>query len=532
MDLETLYTSHDGFAIETATWLQRAKCRIIDGAPLNDLLARATEFDIRSLRAAIGCDPTNIPAEGPPTEVGDFAPVRCGKSVGFAALAMARSQTIDPSIVRPGEEAPRISILATQLDQAQAVRGHLNVLLERKKLKKYVIGSDDDSVTVKHPSGLPVQIRVIAAARGGYSIAARWAATVIFDEAPGWNSTDKIVSLEDSADQALSRLLPGAQIVYGGSVWQPSGKCFQMDREHFGKPTRDVVVMRPRLVDEVTPAQQLNPVYWTPDRVARMRKARGFRMHVLNEFGGASSVFDFDAVQRAFRNPSRARDWGRPVCIVDASSGKKDAWTFAICQWIDPMLKDEDILFEEVPGGMAMVVDSYDRPVAKPGASAARYLHFWKIDGFEGGFWEQVRADDIVARVSALCHRAGVRQVFGDQREAFALEADFRRCGLRFTEHPYTSGSKASAVERVRRWLRDGVVIFKEHDRLRSELINFVEKPTPGGGFTFGARGSGHDDYCCLVLTAALADMAGDIPRSPLAQNRGRGGMPAEGRVG
>ena len=152
-----------------------------------------------------------------------------------------------------------------------------------------------------------------------------------------------------------------------------------------------------------------------------------------------------------------------------------------------------------------------------------------KIAGFEGGFWEQVRADDIVARVSAVCHRAGVRQVFGDQREAFALEADFRRCGLRFTEYPYTSGSKASAVERVRRWLRDGTVIFKEHDRLRSELINFVEKPTPGGGFTFGARGSGHDDYCCLVLTAALADMAGDIPRSPLAQNRGRGGMPAEG---
>jgi len=250
MDLETLLTSPNGFGLESATFLQRAICRVIDGAPLADLLDRGSDFQRRCFEAALGCHASMVPTEGPPVEIGDFEPVRCGKSLRLAALGIARSQTIDVNIIKPGEEGPRISILATELDQASAIRGHLNMVHEKPALRALLLGEDADSMTFRHPTGLPVELRIIAAKRGGYSLAARWSGSVIFDEAPGWYSTDRIVSLEESRDQALGRLLTGAQAIYAGSKWQPSGLCFDMHRKHFGKPTRELVVISPQEVSE------------------------------------------------------------------------------------------------------------------------------------------------------------------------------------------------------------------------------------------------------------------------------------------
>lgn len=250
MDLEELLTSPQGFGLTSATFLQRAICRVIDGVDTADLLARGTDFDRRCLEAAIGCPAAMLPTGGPPTEVIDQEPVRCGKSLRLAALAVARTQTIDVSIVKPGEEGPRVSVLATELDQAKAIRGHLNIISERPALRALRVGDDADSVTLRHPSGLLIPIHIIAAKRGGYSLAARWSGSAIFDEAPGWYSTDKIVSLEESRDQALGRLLPGAQCIFAGSKWQPSGYCFNAHTEHFGKPTAELVVISPQEVME------------------------------------------------------------------------------------------------------------------------------------------------------------------------------------------------------------------------------------------------------------------------------------------
>lgn len=250
MDLETLLCSRDGFGLESATFLQRAICRAIDGVDTADLLARSTDFDRRCLEAAIGCSASLLPVGAPPTEIVDMEPVRCGKSLRLAALAVARSQTIDVSAVKAGQEPPRISVLAMELDQAQAIRGHLGVIDERPLLKALKVGSADDSVTLRHPSGLLIPIHVVAARRGGYSLAARWSGSALFDESPGWFSTDRIVSLEESRDQALGRLLPGAQNIFAGSKWQPSGFCFNAHAKHFGQPTAEMVVISPQEVAE------------------------------------------------------------------------------------------------------------------------------------------------------------------------------------------------------------------------------------------------------------------------------------------
>jgi hypothetical protein len=249
VDLETLLCSPQGFGLTGASFLQRAICRITDGADTADLLARGTDFDRRCLEAAVGCPAALLPVGAPPIEEIYMAPVRTGKSLLLAALGVCRSQTIDVRIVKPGEQCPRISILATELDQANAIRGHLNIVNERPALKALKVGDTADSITVLHPSGLAIEIVVVAAKRGGYSLASRWAGSVIFDEAPGWYSTDRIVSLEDSREQTLGRLLPGAQAIYAGSKWQPSGFCYTAHAEHFGKPTAEMVVISPQEVN-------------------------------------------------------------------------------------------------------------------------------------------------------------------------------------------------------------------------------------------------------------------------------------------
>jgi hypothetical protein len=197
----------------------------------------------------------------------------------------------------------------------------------------------------------------------------------------------------------------------------------------------------------------------------------------------ALAAFDVGAVDRAFAwNLASARGGAR-VGIIDASSGKKDSWTWAVCAW------------RELDGMRRLVFD--------------------KVGSFGGRFWEQLSGDKIVAVVSDEFKSNGVTSVHGDQRESLMLSAAFRRNGLRFYEHPWTAPSKERSVGQLRRWLADGLIVLPVNEDLRAELLSFEEKSTQSGGFTFGARGNGHDDYVALLLTSAMADADRKIPCSP-----------------
>jgi hypothetical protein len=519
VDLETLLTSRDGFGLESATFMQRARARILDGTPLDDLMARGTEHERRCLEAAIGCPVSQLP-KGQPVEVLDIDPVRTGKTLCDAAAMVRLNQTVDVGLVKPGEEPPRTSVLSVQIDTARAFRGHLNIINERPALRALKVGEDADSMTLRHPSGLPIPIQVIAAQRGGYTLASRWSSGVSFQEAPGMYGLDKVISLEDSRDTALGRLLPGAQALYSGSPWQAAGWCFDTFRTHFGRPTTDLVVMRATTVDGVTPAEQLNPFYWTKERIERIRRTspRTFRMHVLNEFGAATACYDFDAVERAFQGTglgvARAE---RPFVVIDPSGGKKDSFTWSVVQRCYPevpsyayasqiYIRGDGTVFHEVTS-KGRVEKIEGPPPLRPDFTGRIRPFYWMraIDGAEGRFWDQIPADAVVERIARAAIRAGARRVFTDQHSFFALEPHFRAHGLKLIECPFTTSSKPFAVETFRRWLRQDEIVIDDHQKMRAELHAFAEIPTPHGSFSFRARGGGHDDYAILPLLAVLA---------------------------
>lgn len=188
---------------------------------------------------------------------------------------------------------------------------------------------------------------------------------------------------------------------------------------------------------------------------------------------GATSAFDGEAVDAAFALEPMGEP-SRRIVVLDPSSGRKDAWAWGVCGWRWP-------------------------------ESAPSVLTFDLIDGVSSGFFSNVKADDIVERVVKVHADHDALSIHSDQREAFMLESAFSRHDLSFIRHDWTSASKPEAVERLRRLFAEGRISLPAHEALRKELLSFEERITPTGALTFGARGSGHDDFVALLLTAVMA---------------------------
>lgn len=272
-DPETLLTHPNGFGLVTASPMQRAICRIVAGKPLDELAS------LPELTIALGCAPQQLSGAAP-KEIALLSGVRVGKSLITAALALYWTQVCDVSICGPGDH-PRVSILSLDKDKAEVVLGHL---VGRMKASKYlsalfVTEPSGDEVWVTHPTGLKIEIKVVAGARAGGSLTSRWMPGVIFDEFPRMIGGDEgIVNWTESRKACDQRILPGGGIANIGSPHAPYGPAYEMVITHFGKPTPDLVVLK-------SPAYDLNPVWWTPERVDKARENPDtFQTEVMGDF--------------------------------------------------------------------------------------------------------------------------------------------------------------------------------------------------------------------------------------------------------
>lgn len=390
-DLEELLTGRRWFGLDTATPVQRALCRVIQGRPLAELAC-----DANVVAAFGGPDAIRQLPDGRCAELVLLAAIRCGKSLFCAAAAVHAALTCDVSICGPGE-TPRVSVMSLDKDKALATWTHVRGRVEASPLlSKMLIGVPTAwSLKLRHPSGVAVEICVVAGSRAAGSVGSRWCAGIILDEAPRMvGAEDGVVNIDDVRTAVAGRLLPGAQIFMPGSPWAPFGPIYKLYDEHYGRPSKNIVVVH-------ATGPQMNPIVWTREACEelRQRKPDAYETDCMARFldpdAGLFASWELDACRRdgpleqpprpghyysaAIDPATRGNAWA--LVILECTSDGRYSIAFAR-QWVGSTarpLSPTDVFAE-----MAKIMAPY--------GVAAAYTDQWAADALvelaaQAGLW-------------------------------------------------------------------------------------------------------------------------------------------------
>src|SRR5690606_25339228 len=177
---EMLLTSKAGFDLQTATPVQRARCRIGDGLLLADLRANPDVIAMVGGQASLEA----LPSERGqiPEMVIDLGPIRSCKTMMACCRAARASQAVSVDGLKVGE-GPRIALVSVKLDRARVAFRHLKGLFSRPALKALVIDETADTLSIRPPSGRAIEIACVAGGRAASGFVGDWSAGLIADEA-------------------------------------------------------------------------------------------------------------------------------------------------------------------------------------------------------------------------------------------------------------------------------------------------------------------------------------------------------------
>jgi hypothetical protein len=323
LNLENFLTSEWGANLTTATDVQRAACRVIDGNSIGRLALNPDVVE------AFG---GNLPTfDGVPDIFIPLWAIRGAKSMMCAGNAIVLSQKPFGVDLKPGDSV-RVPIVSTEKDTAKATFQHLSgVMNSTGYLRSLIVKETADSIIVRHPTGRQVDITVVALSRAGSSLVGRWMPGVIFDEAPRMGSDAEFVrSLKESFNAVQGRIMPGGTIMLPGSPYKPIGMIFELFERYFGSPSKDCVVMR-------ATGPKVNPKWWTPENCERLRRINPklYRRDVLAEFDDADdSLFSYPTVDAAMKLEAKPARSAYVATLFPASH--RAAWTLVVLEtWTD-----------------------------------------------------------------------------------------------------------------------------------------------------------------------------------------------------
>lgn len=470
-----MLTSPKAFGLTTATPLQRAICRAMDGRPLGKY------WDDPVVRAAFA---GVLPPELVPSKFLILAAIRGAKSMIAAAKAICDSQNCDLTGCSVGDEV-LIPVLSTDKYAARAVFSHIVGQIQAKPLlKALMIGEPTgESLWVRHPTGKPVEIRVTALSKHGSTLVGRWLAACIFDEAPRMAGQEDGVENLDDALAAITGRMKG-QIMMIGSPYAPFGPVYNMVQEFFGKPTEHLVIVR-------APGPAMNPHHWTPERVEKIRVSdpKSYWTDCLGNFADPEealfSSIELDAATR--KDPlviPPEKNTYYAAAMDPATRG--NAWTLAIVKGLGL-------------GGPGGIMPTYEVVLAKQwvGSKAA-----------------PLRPDAVLAEVATVCQSYGVDSVVSDQHAIDAVQDLAMNHGLTVIEHAWTAENRLKLVENVRLLISEGCLRVPADPVLRSDLLTAKKRVTQNG-VTLVLPKSSEGRHCDFVpaLASALA-YPPDMPTS------------------
>jgi len=470
--LEELLTSEQGFGLISASPLQRAICRVADGRELGELAG------IGDVRAALGVDELDTLAR--PAELMVLSGIRTAKSLMAAAAAVRMAMTCDVSRLGHGE-VPRVSVVSLTLDLARVIFGHLvGNCLAKPVLRSIVIGEPTvDTITLRHPTGRPVEIKVVAGSRAGASLVARWSAGCIFDEAPRMVGADEgVVNLTDARNAIIARLLPGAQVMLIGSPWAPFGPVYDLHSEYFGKPSARFIAVK-------APAWAMNPVWWTEKRCEELKAADPdvWVTDCAADFATPEeSLFTQTELSRATRE--------LPLELAPVERAEYRAA-------IDPATRGN---------GWTLVL------VTREGSKRRIVL----ARQWVGSRLAPLSPRAVMGEIAALLRPYGVSVVESDQWSGDALRDIGREFGLTLIQTTMTDREKTERYMALRTRTAEGVVEYPPDATLLTDMQRLKKRVTQTGVTIHLPRTSDgrHCDYAPAVLLA-LSRYLDDVADAP-----------------
>lgn len=456
--LESLLTHRLGFALTTATPLQRQLARLVDGDP-------ALDPSNPELVDAVG-DASHLRGVRP-REVTVVASIRSAKTMLAAAAAVRATQIVRCEHLKAGE-IPRVSILSLDLDLAQVAHSHLaGSIMASPVLRELLLDEPKaDSLMLRHPSGRPIEICTVAGKRAGSSLISRWMATVIVDEAPRMaGEGDAAVNFDEARRVVLGRMLPGAQLIAIGSPWAPFGPIFEQVQASWRKPSAERVVVR-------APGWAMNPDYWTPARIADLKASDpdAYRVDCAAEFAAPeSALVPPDAVAAATRQQGDIEPDGQRsyVAAMDAAT-RGNAWTLVI------MSRDGDKRRIDV---------------------AREWL---------GSKNAPLSATHVLRDIAALAARYRVAAVWCDQWSADPLSELALQQGLTLLPRMTPSKERWEQAARFRSELLEGRLEMHPHPALREDVLR-VRRATTMQGVRLELPTAGDGRHCDFVPSLMLA---------------------------
>lgn len=476
LSTEALLTSPDAFGIATATPAQRAAARVLDGAPLGDLADHPDVIGLLGGAEAVRSLSVLHDRREVPREVVLLAAIRSAKTILACAACIRAALSVDVSRLGPGE-VPRVSLVSLRLDtSAVAYRLLLETVRSSRALSPLLLEATADSLTLRHPSGRPIEVATVAGAKAGGTLVARWSAGVVFDEAPRMNgASDAVVNLDDARAAVLGRLLPGAQALYVGSPHAPHGPVYDLVQEHWGKPSSGVVVLRGT-------GPMLNPTWWTPERCAELeaRNPAAYLTDVCGEFADPESgLLNPVSVRMNTREgplelePVKGAAYAAAVDPAEGSAGG-NAWTLVIVERIDQA----------------------DRATLQHQSTRFRVALARE--------WRGLRPEACLAQIAELCRRYGLGSATTDQYAASANQDLAHRFGLELIVRPTTAATKLEDFTNLATLLHTDCLELAPEPTLRRDLVSVRKRATQQGySIVLPKTGDGrHADFAPALATA------------------------------
>lgn len=278
VSLEEMLTHPLLFGLTTATPLQRAICRVAEGRPLGSL---ALDPAVRR----------NFPrgyTGRRPRELALVAGVRSGKSLIAAAMLLHAAMQADLSGLKPGD-IPRAVVVSAKKDNAKAIYRHLVGAIKASPVLRRMLASDPDNSTstfmVRRPDGVLVEVLIVAMSTEGVGLTSFWIVFCGLDEYARMTGDDSegVLNWADQRRAVFQRIRPGGYLIHTSSPTGEDGPAYRHVQDHWQNPTEDIVVVRGR-------GDELNPTWWTPERIEQAKKdPDSYLTDALGEFGATET---------------------------------------------------------------------------------------------------------------------------------------------------------------------------------------------------------------------------------------------------